>query len=224
MISGLAKAITLYLTPLLALTAIFLSVFAFLSPVVMLHTQVALLVVAPKEGQDGPNLFMGFLGSCARKSTSSPTDCTLPSISPVYDLSVLPDKAPKMVLSSPTASTPAFIAVALAFSVAFFVLFTLISFRHKLGEKISAALNKPLIQRLSAWIGFLGFLIGLTAFLIVRMWFGKAVEDFNGAAALQGLQLVASTSNAFTMAWVAYAFYAVPVIISLSKLNVQASK
>jgi len=223
MIAGLAKAITLYLSPLLALTAIFLSVFAYLAPVILLHTQVALLTVTTKDGQDGPTVWMGFLGSCARKSNSSPTTCTMATISPVYDLSVLPDKAPKMVLSAPAASTPAFIAVALAFSVAFFFIFTFISFRHKMG-KLSAALEKPLIQQATAWIGFFGFLVGLTSFLIVRMWFGKAAVDFNGSAELQGINLIAGTSNAFTMAWIAYAFYAVPVVISLAKLNVQASK
>ena len=72
-----------------------------------------------------------------------------------------------------------------------------------------------MIQQVTAWIGFLGFLTGmsfeqnfrfltdctpsgLTSFLIVRMWFGKAAEDFNGSAQLQGVDFVASTSNAFT--------------------------
>jgi len=117
-------------------------------------------------------------------------------------------------------------AVAISFSVVFFISFTLISFRHKLGG-LSATLEKPLVQRLSAWVGFFGFIIGITSFLVVRMWFGKAVEDFNAsieAQGQQGPQLVASTGNGFTMVWVAYAFYAVPVIVSLSKLNVTTSK
>jgi hypothetical protein len=84
--------------------------------------------------------------------------------------------------------------------------------------------------------------IGLTSFLIIRMWFGKAVSDFNTTIEVQGMQgpkLIAATGNAFTsespipvklsssidaflpVAWVAYAFY---VIISLAKLNVTASK
>lgn len=65
-----------------------------------------------------------------------------------------------MLFSAPTAATPVFVAIALALSVAFFFTFTLISFRHKLGGKINAALDKPLIQQLSAWIGFFGFFIG----------------------------------------------------------------
>ena len=42
---------------------------------------------------------------------------------------------------------------------------------------------------------------GLTSFLILRMWFGKAVEDFNRTIIEDGTggpQLVADTSNGFT--------------------------
>jgi hypothetical protein len=63
-------------------------------------------------------------------------------------------------LSAPTAGTPTFIAMALSFSILFFITFSLISFRHKMGEKLSATMDKPAIQRLSAWIGFFGFIIG----------------------------------------------------------------
>ena len=71
MISGLSKAITLYLAPLLALTAIFLSLFAYLAPTLLLHDQVALVTVIPStalvqanafKGLDGPSVFMGVLG------------------------------------------------------------------------------------------------------------------------------------------------------------------
>ncbi|KAF8168066.1 hypothetical protein B0H34DRAFT_792720 [Crassisporium funariophilum] len=236
MIAGLSKAITLYLAPLLALTAIILSLFAFLAPTLLLHDRVALLTVVPSTaliqtgssaGIDGPSVFLGVLGSCARKSNSASLNCTAATISPQYDLSVLPGNSPNLLLSAPTASTPAFIAVAISFSVLFFISFTLISLRHKMGAKLAALLEKPLLQRLSAWIGFFGFIIGLTAFLIIRMWFGKAVQDFNASVAAQGQQgpkLIAATGNAFTMVWVAYAFYAVPIITSLAKLNVKATK
>jgi hypothetical protein len=131
-----------------------------------------------------------------------------------------------------------------------------------MSAKLSGALDKPMVQRLSAWVGFIGFLvgmvsfilyycmfveqeIGITSFLIIRMWFGKAVQDFNASIAAQGKngpQLFADLGNAFTsefsqtlshrdfseylriVAWVAYAFYAVPVIASLAKLNVTATK
>ncbi|KAG5648019.1 hypothetical protein DXG03_007053 [Asterophora parasitica] len=253
MIAGLSKTVALYLTPVLALTAILLSVFAFLSPVIMLHDQVALLTVTPSASSfvqgssgdvDGANLFLGLLGSCSRATNKAQLNCTGPTLSPVYDLSALPRNAPSLLLSPPSASTPAFIAIALGFSVSFFFTFSLISFRHKMGERVSAALDKPLIQRVSAWIGFFGFLIGLTSFLIIRMWFGKAVQDFNHSIQIQGEQgpkLIATVGNAFTsempiiltrpstnkfkqVAWVAYAFYAIPVIFSMTKLNVKASK
>ena len=74
------------------------------------------------------------------------------------------------------------------------------------------------------------------------MWFGKAVQDFNTSVAAQN-QLVAQTSNAFTstlplvhsyflpltsimilVVWVAYAFYAIPIIVSLAKLNIKPAK
>ncbi|ESK95853.1 hypothetical protein Moror_12351 [Moniliophthora roreri MCA 2997] len=231
MIAGLSKAVTLYLAPVLALTAILLSLFAYLAPVVMLPDRVALLTVTPSTAltqlnggaTDGASIFIGALGSCSRPNQGAELNCTAPSLSPQYDLSALPESAPTLLLSSPPASSPAFIAVALTLSIIFFFTFTLISFRHKMGEKMAAALDKPMIHRLSAWIGFFGFFIGITSFLIVRMWFGKAVEDFNKSIIQMGRdgpQFIASDGNAFTMVWVAYAFYAVPVICSLAKINV----
>jgi hypothetical protein len=82
MISGLSKAITLYLAPLLALTAIFLSFFAYLAPTFLLHDQVALVTVVPStalvqadasQGLDGPSVFMGVLGMPVKSCYS----CTL---------------------------------------------------------------------------------------------------------------------------------------------------
>ncbi|KAF5374846.1 hypothetical protein D9758_000252 [Tetrapyrgos nigripes] len=236
MIAGLAKAITLYLAPVLLLVALVLNLFAFLSPTVMLPDRVALVTITPStaltdvggsKDVDGASLFLGALGSCSRPKNDADINCTVASLSPEYDLSVLPSNAPQLVLSAPPPSSPAFIAVSLAFSIMFFFTFTLISFRHKMGERIAAQLDKPLIQRVSAWIGFFGFFIGISSFLILRMWFGKAVQDFNRSVASQGSEgpeLIASDGNAFTMVWVAYAFYAVPVICSMAKLNVTASK
>jgi len=236
MISGLSKAITLYLAPLLALTAILLSLFAYLAPTLLLHDQVALVTVVPSmalvqanasHGLDGPSVFMGVLGSCSKASNSAKVNCTASSVSPQYDFSVLPGDAPEDLLSAPTATTPVFIAVAISFSILFFLSFTLISLRHKMHPKVAGILENPTLQRLSAWVGFFGFLVGLTSFLIIRMWFGKAVDDFNASIISQGQQgpkLIATTGNAFTMVWVAYAFYAVPVITSLTKLNVTATK
>ncbi|KAH9082045.1 hypothetical protein EDB83DRAFT_2503214 [Lactarius deliciosus] len=64
---------------------------------------------------------------------------------------------------------------------------------------------------------------GLTAFLVIRMWFGKAVEDFNKAITQSGSgapHLIAQTGNDFTMVWVGYAFYAVPLNYALARLHV----
>ena len=118
------------------------------------------------------------------------------------DLSVLPPNAPDL-LSAPTATTPAFIAVSIAFTFLFFFLFTFTALRTKLG-KMGPWFDKPVVQRSTAWIGLLGFMLGLTSFLVIRMWFGKAVEDFN-ATILKGGDsspaLVAATSNGFVSAY-----------------------
>ncbi|KAI0651819.1 hypothetical protein C8Q79DRAFT_935017 [Trametes meyenii] len=234
MIAGLSKAINLYLAPLLSLTSLILILFAYLAPTVLFPTQVALLTVSPSlelteahssQGVDGPSVFLGALGSCERSNNGAPVTCTAPTVSPTYDLSVLPSNAPDL-LSAPTATTPAFIAVSLAFAVIFLLLFTMTSFRTKMG-KFGNLFDRPGMQRGTAWIGLLGFLIGLTSFLVIRMWFGKAVEDFNrdiSKAGSDAPQLIAATSNGFIMVWVAYAFYGVPVICSLTKLHVTAGK
>ncbi|KAF7791902.1 hypothetical protein EIP86_002927 [Pleurotus ostreatoroseus] len=208
MIAGLSKAINQYLAPLLLLTSLLLIIFAYLAPNVMLATQVALLTVTPSasltqpdgtsQSIDGPSVFLGALGSCERPSGNASVTCTLPTVSPKYDLTDLPSNAPDL-LSAPTATTPAFIAVSLAFTVIFFFLFTFTALRSKLG-KAGVWFDRPMVQRSTAWIGLLGFMLGLTSFLVIRMWFGKAVEDFN-AAILEGgknsPQLVAATSNGF---------------------------
>ncbi|OSD03464.1 hypothetical protein PYCCODRAFT_1434367 [Trametes coccinea BRFM310] len=232
MIAGLSKAINLYLAPLLALTSLILVLFSYLAPTIIFPTQVALLTVSPSleltashssQGVDGPSVFLGALGSCSRPNHDGPVTCTAPTVSPTYDLSVLPSNAPDL-LSAPTATTPAFIGVSLAFTVVFFLLFTMTALRGKMG-KFGNSFDRPGIQRATAWIGLLGFLIGITSFLILRMWFGKAIDDFNSDISKEGSdapQLIAATSNGFVMVWVAYAFYAVPVVCSLAKLHVAA--
>jgi hypothetical protein len=81
-----------------------------------------------------------------------------------------------------------------------------------------------MIQRITAWIGVFGFMIGaliqchqfnqskrltflfsgLASFLIVRMWFEKAIDDFNNSIVSQGKnapELVAAAGNGFTSAY-----------------------
>ena len=121
----------------------------------------------------------------------------------------------------------------------------MIAFRAKLGPKIGPALDRPMVQRVSAWIGIFGFMIGtsaqntflgilgltplslgLSSFLIIRLWFGKAVDDFNQSVELEGdtgPHLIAQLSNGFTMVWVAYAFHSIPLVCALAKIHVTAA-
>ncbi|KIM85245.1 hypothetical protein PILCRDRAFT_354716 [Piloderma croceum F 1598] len=256
MINGFSKFAVLYLAPVLMLTALFLSLFAFLAPSVMLHDQVALLTVTPStaltnpqaQANDGPSLFLGALGSCSRHNNAGAVNCTATSISPQYDTSVLPGATSNDILSAPPSTAPAFIAVAISLSFVFFFAYSLVSFRHKFGEGLSEKLDSPMIQRITAWIGVFGFMIGariysmppiqsakrlafqlsgLASFLIVRMWFEKAIDDFNQSIVSQSKnapELVAAAGNGFTMVWIAYAFYGIPLIASLAKINVHASE
>jgi len=231
MISNLSKVATLYLAPVLSLTSLILILFAYTAPTIILHSRVALLVVSPSseltnssssQGIDGPTVFLGALGSCSRPDNKGPVTCIPSSVSPTYDLSALPRNSPDL-LTAPTATTPVFIAISIVFSTIFFILFTMISLRASLGAKLSVLLEKPALHRASAWLGLLGFMTGLTSFLVIRMWFGKAVEDFNQAIVEGGNnapQLIAQLSNGFTMVWVAYAFYGVPLICVLARLHV----
>jgi hypothetical protein len=80
------------------------------------------------------------------------------------DLSALPPNAPNL-LDAPTSSTPAFIAISIGFSTIFFILFTMISLRTSLGPRLSTTLERPALHRASAWLGFLGFMIGTFCFI-----------------------------------------------------------
>lgn len=72
MIAGLSRFITTLLAPILALTSFLLILFAYLSPTLMLATQVSLLTVRPStaltspgssnSSVDGPTVFLGALG------------------------------------------------------------------------------------------------------------------------------------------------------------------
>ncbi|KZT74655.1 hypothetical protein DAEQUDRAFT_659698 [Daedalea quercina L-15889] len=233
MIAGLSRAINTLLAPILALTALLLILFTYLAPTLMLSTQVALLTVksstaltssGSNTSVDGPAVFLGALGSCSRSSSETAVNCTVPSVSPSYDLSVLPSNAPDL-LDAPTETTPVFIAISLALTVIFLFMFTFTAHRAHLG-KAGAMFERPQLQRATAWIGFMGFIIGITSFLVLFMWFTKAVDDFNDDIEKDGSdapKLIAATSNGFIMVWVGYAFYAVPLVSSLSKLHVMTS-
>ncbi|KAH8835821.1 hypothetical protein DL96DRAFT_1575712 [Flagelloscypha sp. PMI_526] len=236
MISGLSKSITLYLAPVLMLTTLFLNSFSYFAPSGMLHDQVALLTVTPQRRSSKPDhprtltdppCLLVFLALALVPITLLRSNAPgLLPLKPSMTCTFSPTRLPETLLSPPTSSPPSLIALSLSCALVFFISFALISFRHKLGG-FGSKMENPLVQRLSAWVGFFGFVIGLATYLIVRMWFEKAILDFNSNIALQGPsgpQLVAQSGNGFTMIWVGYAFYAVPLIISLDKLNVKATK
>ncbi|KAI0283300.1 hypothetical protein BGY98DRAFT_1183960 [Russula aff. rugulosa BPL654] len=232
----ISTAATVYLAPILSFISFILVIIAYVAPTIILHSQVALLVVSPllelsdpssSNEIDGPTVFLGLLGSCSRPNNNGPVTCTPSTVSPTYDLSVLPKNAPDLH-TAPPAATPVFIAIAIALSALFLIIFTLVSLRDKLGPKLSAGMDRPMFHSASAWLGLLSFMIGksylrLTSFLVVRIWFGNAVDDFNRSiqeAGSNGPQLIAATGNGFTMVWVAYAFYAVSVISALTRQHV----
>jgi len=236
MIENLSAAATLYLAPILSLTSFLLSLFAFLAPTLILHSQVSLLTVSPsaaltspneplKGSLDGPSIHFGVLGSCAQKSHSSSISCTVTQFSPTYDTAVLPSSSNPDALTALPSSAPVAVLIALVLSTLFFILFAMIAMRSRLGG-LGNMLSKPNVSRASAWLGLFGFLIGMTSYLVLRLWFGKMAVDFNQAIAKQGSdgpQLIATVGNAFTMAWVAHAFAAIPLICAMTKLHVTAA-
>lgn len=122
MLADLSKATTVYLTPILMLTTLFLILFAYLAPSAMLAGQVAFLTVTPStfltqpgsnQQVDGPTMFAGLLGqwisqspsanpdfvagSCSKPSNAAPLYCVSPSVSPTYSKYVQrPDVLPSI--------------------------------------------------------------------------------------------------------------------------------
>jgi len=226
MIANFSKLVALYVAPILGLTSFILSLLAYLAPSLILAGGVSLASIVPantasSSTPNGPSVFVGLLGSCARSSNEASLVCTTPSFNQDYDLSVLPKEAPAF-LASPITATPVFELLALIFSSTFLIVFTLMCFREKLGGRISDYLGRPAVSRFAAWTGVLGFMIGITSYFVIRMWFGRAIDDFNQDLSLLGKaapELQASVGNGFTMIWVAYAFGAVPLICALMKLH-----
>ncbi|KAG2051922.1 hypothetical protein BDR06DRAFT_1010039 [Suillus hirtellus] len=84
MLANISKGTILYFTPVLMLTALLLSLFLYLAPTVMLHSQVALLTATPSsalmqpgstKAVDGPSIFLGPLGSCSRPNNEAGLTC-----------------------------------------------------------------------------------------------------------------------------------------------------
>ncbi|KAB5593464.1 hypothetical protein CTheo_3098 [Ceratobasidium theobromae] len=177
---------------------------------------------------DGPSVFMGLLGSCARTSNSAPTICTGESIKPTYDLSVLPENHPRF-LSNPTTTAPQFLLASLIFLTLFLILHLLFSLPERLPTTpagIVKLASHSLAIRLSAWLGVLGLTMGLCTVIVLRIWIGKAVEDFNQDIIDIGKsapQLVATVQNGFTMMWIAHSFAAPSIVCALFQVQFAAA-
>ncbi|QRV84025.1 hypothetical protein RhiJN_12041 [Ceratobasidium sp. AG-Ba] len=245
MIAGISKLITLHLSPLLSITSLILLYIAYFAPVTSLHTEVSLVSITPAitmvalnarshsdedlralfggrvvpraaiaehalakraaQAVDGPSVFMGLLGSCARTSNSAPTHCTAETLTPTFDLSVLPDNHPRF-LTNPTSTGPQAPPY------------------HSAG--IVKLANHSLAIRMSAWLGVLGLSMGLCTLIVLRIWIGKAVEDFNQGIIDMGKgapKLVAGVQNGFTMMWIAYAFAAPSIVCALFQVQIAAA-
>ena len=204
MLADISKATTLYLTPVLMLTSLFLVLFAYLAPAVMLHSQVSLLTVTPSmvltqpgsnNAVDGPSMLIGMLGRSpilewinrnsynyrvvyqTKQFSNSNLHITLnlPDLQCVpfppfvvanmnsldaIDASVFTSNTPSSVLAAPPTAAAVFLAISLAFSFIFLIMFTGISFRHLMG-KAGNVWEKPMVQQACAWIGISSFLVGM---------------------------------------------------------------
>jgi len=199
---------------------------------VMLHSRVALVTISPyaapntpqANAHNGPTLFIGLLGSCSRTNNTAHVICTDSSISPTYNTSVLPSNTATGVLTPPPAFITVLIAVAIGMLFIFFVGYSAIAALHITGSYDGAkdALDGPNIQKTTAGMGLFGFLLGLLCWLIVRLWLAKAIDDFNKSIVSPSkneTELAATAGNGFIMVWIAYAFYAIPLVAWLSKIT-----
>lgn len=177
---------------------------------------------------DGPSVFMGLLGSCSRLSNFEPTHCTVENLMPTYDLSVLPQNHPRF-LSNPTSSAPQFLLASLIFLTLFLILHLLFSIPERIPTSPAGLVklaSHSLAIRFSAWMGILGLTMGLCTLIVLRIWVGKAVEDFNQDIIDMGKgapQLIAGVQNGFTMMWIAYAFAAPSIVCALFQVQIAAA-
>ncbi|KAH8988830.1 hypothetical protein EDB92DRAFT_1935631 [Lactarius akahatsu] len=196
---------SIYIAPVLSLISLLLILFAYTASTSLLHGKVALLVVSPSleltnssssQGVDGPTIFLGALGSCSRPNDEGSVTCTPPTVSPTYDLTVLPQNLQDL-LTAPTATTPVFITIAIGFFLAI----------SETRFNVSTALKR--LDRV------------LSHSDVVREGCGGITQSGSGAP-----HLIAQTGNVFhewvsaLLVWMGYAFYAVPLIYALARLHV----
>ncbi|KAJ7225480.1 hypothetical protein GGX14DRAFT_639101 [Mycena pura] len=206
----------------------------YVAPVLHYHTHVALVNVTPSTvlarnvnynpsaQVDGPSVFLGLLGSCYRAANHAPVECTTRSaLNPFYDVHVLPTFGHLLV---PIQAVAVVTAVGITALGLFTIFLTAMSTRSYLG--MADMLDATWFHHLTTWMGFMGFILAATSWLITRLWLGKAVTDFNltiedlGSAAPQ---LMASIGQASTLFWVVFALYLGPVWYALAHLNRKVS-
>lgn len=211
---------------------------AYVCPVLALPTSLGLLEVqtigVPTNGTnpsvDGPFVLMGILGSCARANNDAHMGCTPSSVKPFYDLSVIPKDESQWLFLAPI-FIPTLIAICLAFSGVFFLVFIVMAWRRRdksaTNPLVSArpqadVFDSPRTEKYAVILGTVGFVFGLLAFGIVRIWFGKNAYDFNLGVEIAddpGPVLQASVANGFRLVWVGYAFHAGPLLFYFMKFH-----
>jgi len=217
------QSVAFYVAPLFGLAGIVLSLVALLAPTLFLHNGVSFISIQPAFKADGPNLFMGLLGSCTRRSHNSTMLCTPAGVRPTYDFTFIP-AGPVNFFPAPATSW-VFVAISIALMTIFFAIFTSITFSHRMGGKINAMVSKPTVQRNTSYIGLTGLMLGMTLISILRIYYGKAVDDFNTSFVPVGDSglFSASIGNGFYMFVLAYIFFALSIFCSITKINVKAS-
>jgi len=231
MIEGFSEFVVIGLGPVLMIVSFVLIVVTFLAPTMLFHASVALLTVTSANqtldpvqdtGSVGPSLFLGALGSCGRYANSTKILCTNSSLSPTYNTSAIqiPDSTAYTILSYSPATAADFILLSLVLSFLFFVGYTAQCIQQAKKIEIWA----PFRSRYVATCGVFGFFTGIIPFIVMRMWFEEMLTDYNAVEDVemggrQGLVLLAATGHGFTMAWVAYAFYLVPLVASFSGIS-----
>jgi hypothetical protein len=116
---------------------------------------------------------------------------------------VLPENRPRF-LTNATSTAPQFLLVSLIFLTLFLILHLLFSLPERIPTTPAGLVklaSHSLAIRFSAWMGVLGLTMGLCALIVLRIWVGKAVEDFNQDIIDMGKnapKLVASVQNGFT--------------------------
>ncbi|KAL0960623.1 hypothetical protein HGRIS_005654 [Hohenbuehelia grisea] len=221
MIAAIARAATIILVPLIQVAATVLLWLAFMSPVMVFKDRLSLLTVNASTSGNGTDsiVFLGALGSCTQLD-GQPPHCTPASLSPKYNFSALPSNAPVLSLSAPATVTLVFLVLSLALSTLFVLTFAWTSFSDTMRENGDKSKNSPM-NHITSWFGFLGLLIGFTAFIDLRIWFGKAASDFKANAAAKasdGSAISATVGNGFYLVYVGYILHLIPVLIIFSKI------